>query len=100
MLKKGASGFFPPTPYIVEPKKGFYVNCWGEVKVLTPIYYLVWFSFRRQFLPFRGRLMSLLRLTPCGVSSRPLLSQECQNYLRNDCLFFPLYPTRIFIFLY
>src|SRR5699024_12135487 len=21
MLKKGASGFFPPTPYIVEPKK-------------------------------------------------------------------------------
>src|SRR5699024_6929255 len=72
----------------------FYVNCWGEVKVLTPIYYLVWFSFRRQFLPFRGRLMSLLRLTPCGVSSRPLLSQECQNYLRNDCLFFPLYPTR------
>src|SRR5699024_5222564 len=25
----------------------FYVNCWGEIKVLTPNYYLVWFSFRR-----------------------------------------------------
>ena len=28
-------------------KNGFYVNCWGEIKVLTRIYYLVWFSFRR-----------------------------------------------------
>src|SRR5699024_12242553 len=32
------------------------------------------------------------------VSSRPLLPQECQNYPRNDGLFFPLYPISIFIF--
>src|SRR5699024_12263745 len=35
-----------------------------------------------------------------GGSSRPLLPQECQNHPRNDRLFFPLYLTRIFIFLY
>src|SRR5699024_11993517 len=35
-----------------------------------------------------------------GGSSRPLLPQECQNYPRNDGLFFPLYPISIFIFLY
>src|SRR5699024_8432618 len=32
---------FPPW------KKRVNVNYWGEIKVLTPIYYLIWFSFRR-----------------------------------------------------
>src|SRR5699024_11575188 len=57
----------------------FYVNCWGEIKVLTPNYYIVWFSFRRECFPFSGRRISLIRLKPCGVSTRRMLTNVCQN---------------------
>src|SRR5699024_9822035 len=36
-------------------------------KILLQFYYLIWLSFRRLFFPFRGRLMSLLRLRVLGA---------------------------------
>src|SRR5699024_11735043 len=44
----------------------------GCDKNLIPFYFLVWFFFWRYFLSFRGRLLDLFMLTPCGVLSWPL----------------------------
>src|SRR5699024_5558239 len=78
----------------------FYVNCWGEKKDLTPIL-LSYLAFIPEVIfPFPRAADESPQASRFGGSFRPLLPQECQYYPRNDCLFFPLYPTRIFIFLY